>query len=359
MVVMRRGLIHATIAATLIVAGAAPGRAADERLEGTLRVATWGGSWLQFIQANIEPRLKARGATIEYVLGNPHENLAKLIAARGQKLPFDMIEFSEHNRNDLVEAGVLAALSYADIPNAQSLEARDRLPSMVANSSTVDGIVYNAKKLAELGVAPPKTYAELANPKLAGRVSFPDATIIQGIKGIIAVAYENGGDEKHLGPGLDAISRLNVGAFFTSSVKLFAQFKAGDVWAAHWHVGWVERGRKDDLPLAVSLPAIKDKRGVLSNVWLGVIRGTPNEKAANAYINAYLAPDVQEQFGRLIGARPVNQQAADRLMTDPALADLLPLTREAYAAMYFPDLTAIDLNDLLDQWKRKVIRRPN
>jgi len=356
MAIARRGLIHATIAWGLVAAGAAPARAGD--LDGvTLRVATWGGSWLQFIRSAIEPRLTARGAKVEYVLGNPNENLAKLLAARGQPVPFDVIEFSENNRNDLDEAGVLAPLPYAQIPNAAALAARDRLPAMVANSSTVDGIVYNAKKFAELGLAPPKTYADLANPKLAGRVSFPDATIIQGIKGIIAIAYENGGDESHLDPGLDAIAKLDVGAFYTSSVKLFTQFKAGDVWASHWHVGWVDRARRDNLPLAVSLPAIKDKHGVLSNVWLGVIKGTANQAAAAAFINEYLAPDVQEQFGRLIGARPVDPVAAERLRQDQALAELLPLTPAAYDAMYFPDLTKIDLNDLLDRWKRRVIHR--
>jgi putative spermidine/putrescine transport system substrate-binding protein len=356
MAIARRSLILATIACGLAAAGAAPACAGD--LDGvTLRVATWGGSWLQFIRGAIEPRLTARGATVEYVLGNPNENLAKLLAARGQPLPFDVAELSEHNRNDFDEAGVLAALPYAQIPNAAALAARDRLPTMVANSTTVDGIVYNAKKFAELGLAPPRTYADLADPKLAGRVSFPDATIIQGVKGIVAIAYENGGDEQHLDPGLAAIAKLNVGAFYTSSVKLFTQFKAGDVWASHWHVGWVERARLDGLPLAVTLPAIKDKHGVLSNVWLGVIKGTKNQAAAAAFINEYLASDVQEQFGRLIGARPVNPVAADRLMKDPALAELLPLTLAAYAAEYFPDLTKIDLNDLLDRWKRQVIHR--
>jgi putative spermidine/putrescine transport system substrate-binding protein len=346
------------MALALVPAGMTPGRAAEERLEGTtLRVATWGGSWLQFIRTSVERRLRARGVSIEYVIGNPHENLAKLIAARGQPLPFDVIEFSEHNRNDLDEAGVLAPLRYAEIPNAEGLAARDRLATMVANSTTVDGIIYNAKRFEELGLKPPTRYADLADPKLAGRVSFPDATIIQGVKGIIAIAYENGGNEQNLGPGLDAVVRLNVGAFYTSSPKLYTQFKAGDVWAAHWHVGWVERGLHDNLPLAASLPAIKDKHGVLSNVWLGVLKGTANERAGAAFINEYLAPEVQAEFGRLIGARPVNQQAADMLKQDPVLSELLPLTPAAYDAMYFPDMTKIDLNALLDQWKRKVARR--
>ena len=335
-----------------------PAVAADQDLAGTtLRVATWGGSWLKRLQKTVEPGVTARGAKVEYVIGNPPDNLAKLIAARGQPVPFDVIEFSENNRSDMIEAGVLADIDYKQVPYATKIDPRYRLKSMVAHSSTIDGIVYNAEKFKALGLKPPRTYADLANPKLKDRVTFSEPSGIQGVKGIVAIAYENGGNEGNLKPGLEAINRLHLGSFYLSSTKLFAQFKAGDIWAAHWHVGWVIRARHDGLPLAITYPKIGDKKGVISNVWFGVVKGSKNAKAAEAFINEQLAPKPQEEIGRQTGARPVNQAAADALKADPLLAELLPLTPKENAEVYYSDLTKINMSDLIEQWNRTVSQK--
>ncbi|MGE0716804.1 MAG: extracellular solute-binding protein [Alphaproteobacteria bacterium] len=364
---MSRTTTHAQIArrrllamgvAGIALAAVWPAAAQQQDLQGvTLRVATWGGGWQKNIQENIQPQLEARGAKVEYVIGNPHENLAKLIAARGQKPPFDVMELSEHNRRDIDEAEVLAPLDYARIPNAAGIDKRYRLATMVANSATIDGIAYNAEKFRELGLAPPRKYSDLADPKLKGRVSFPDASIIQGVKGIVAIAYENGGSESNLQPGLDAVRRLDVGSYYNASTKLFTQFKSGDVWAAHWHVGWVIRGRQAGMPLAMTFPEIKGQRGVISNVWLGMVKGAASDAAAHAFIDGYLAPKAQESMGRETGSRPVNQVAADALAKDPLMAEYLPLTADAFAKIYYSDLKTIDTGALLDAWNRTVVRR--
>jgi len=347
------GRAVATAAALLLAAPAV----ANDLAGVTLRVATWGGSWLKNIETNIQPQLEARGAKVEYVIGNPHENLAKLIAARGQRPPFDVLELSEHNRRDIEESGVLAPIDYRNVPNAAGIDARYRPATMVAHSATIDAIVYDTEKLKSAGVTPPKTYADLSNPKLKGRVFMAEASIIQGVKGIVAAAYENGGSETNLQPGLEAIAKMDAASYYGSSPKLFTQFKAGDVWVAHWHIGWVVRGRQAGMPLAFTLPEVKGQHGVISNVWLGVIKGTTNQKAAEVFINEYLAQKAQEALGRETGARPVNQAAADALAKDPLLAEILPLSADAFAKMYYSDLSVIDTGALLDAWNRTVVRR--
>lgn len=60
------------LAGTLLLAH--PALARQERLDGdTLRMATWGGGWVERVQKTIQPQL----------------------AARGQKPPFDVTELSE------------------------------------------------------------------------------------------------------------------------------------------------------------------------------------------------------------------------------------------------------------------------
>ncbi len=333
-------------------------RAAAPSLAGvTLRVATWGGTWMQLLQQFVEPGLTARGATVEYVLGQPDDNLAKLIAARGQRPPIDVIEYSENDRSSMLGAGVLAPIDYAQLPNAQGVGPQERLASMVANSSTLDGIVYNGAKFKEAGIAPPRTYADLADPKLRDRIAFGDITTPQGVKGLIAIAYENGGNETNLMPGMQAIVKLKPRSFYKTWTQILTQFKAGDVWAAHWHAGWVVRGRQAGIPLDLALPPVAGKHGVLSNTWLSPIKGSPNGAAALAFINEYLAPQPQIELGRRNGIRPINQQAADALAkSDPTLAAVLPLSQAAVTEIFYPDILKIDMDALIDRWNRTVLR---
>ena len=205
----RRTLLGTGIAAGLGLRPSHPVRAADApQTTATLRVATWGGTWMQLLQQYVEPALHAHGTEVSYVLGQPDDNLAKLIAARGQTPPIDLIEYSENDRSSMLGAGVLAPIDYAHVPNAHGVQADWRLPDMVANSSTLDGIVYNADRFKEAGLAPPRTYADLADPQLRDRLAFGDITTPQGVKGLIAIAYENGGSETNLAPGMQAILRL-------------------------------------------------------------------------------------------------------------------------------------------------------
>jgi putative spermidine/putrescine transport system substrate-binding protein len=322
----------------------------------TLRVATWGGTWMQLLQQFVVPNLERSGAKVEFVLGQPNDNLAKLIASRGQRPPIDLIEYSENDRTSMDGAGVLEPIDYARLSNARDVPAPGRLNNMVANSSTLDGIVFNATKYREAGLPPPRKYADLAHPMLRDRVAFGDITTPQGVKGLIAIAYENGGSETNLLPGMQAIVRLAPRTFYSTWTQILAQFKSGDVWAAHWHAGWVVRGRQAGVPLDLALPRIGDKQGVLSNTWLSPVKGSPNGGAALAFIDDYLSLQPQIELGRRNGIRPVNQQAADRLaQDDKELAAILPLSRDAMAGIFYPDITKIDMDALIDQWNRTVL----
>jgi hypothetical protein len=86
------GLAATPLAA--VVTSISPAEAQDARFDGvTIRAATWGGSWRDRIHELIGSDLEKRGAKVEYVIGNALENFNKLIAARGQKPPFDVMEF--------------------------------------------------------------------------------------------------------------------------------------------------------------------------------------------------------------------------------------------------------------------------
>ena len=145
----------------------------------TLRVGTWGGSWREARHELIGKKLEELGAKVEYVLGHPRDNFAKLIAARGHgDTPLDVMEISPELSLTLEKQGFLDALNYQAIPNAANVDGIYRTPPAVATQVSQIGIAYNKKKFDELGLPKPTSFADLYHPKLAGRVAMTDINAI-------------------------------------------------------------------------------------------------------------------------------------------------------------------------------------
>src|SRR5690606_18521348 len=151
---------------------------------------------------------------------------------------FDVIELNASTKPDIVRAGFLEDLDYGNIPNAAGLFDELRDVSTVSIWNTQEGLVYNTEGYKELGLDPPTSYADLANPALKGRVGVPDSNHGQAPSALVGFAVEAGSAESDIGPGLEALRKLDISSYYKSSVDLSAQFQTGDVYAAIWHVGW-------------------------------------------------------------------------------------------------------------------------
>lgn len=350
-----RGLALLAMAVSLTATVAA--RADDQRLDGvTLRVATWGGSWRDTIQSLVGAEIERRGGKVEYVIGNPRDNLTKLINARGQPPPFDVMEVDDATRPFVEQGEFLAELDYTRLPNSRSLDASQRLPRTVGTWLTQHGIVYNTDKLREIGMDPPQRLTDLLDPRLQGRVAFPDINVGFVVNGIAGFAIEGGGNEADIEPGLDLIRKLKP-SYYKSSVDLSAQFKSGDVWAAVWQAGWALRLHRASVPVAISFPRIGDKRGMAQLGWVGIVKNAREPKAAEVFINRYLDEKVQEQLVRATGVAAIHAVAADTLIKeDPVLRKFLILSPSETRNIFFVDWSKIDMSQWVDRWNRTMAR---
>lgn len=347
-------IFNIVAAAGLSLLALSPIQAAAEReFDGvTLRVATWGGSWRDRMQELIGTEFEKRGGKVDYVVGNALENFSKLIAARGQEAPFDLIEFQSDLWRPLVDAGFLQPVERERLPNLQGDDAIDEDGVSVRTFTLEEGIAYNADKFRELGIEPPKKYSDLFDEKLKGRIGWPD--ISYGPYALIGLAVENGGSETDIQPGLDALGKVGVDYFYKSSVELSTKFASGDVWAAPWHAGWAVRVQRTDVPIAMSFPEVGKSQGIQANGMIGIVKGTKLQEAAEFWINTYLSPAVQEQLGRSNGVAPVNAEALGSLKQDPVLDKLMKLTPEDISNMYHINWKGIDLSDIVGKWNRMV-----
>jgi putative spermidine/putrescine transport system substrate-binding protein len=322
-----------------------------------LRVATWGGSWRDSLDKAVGERLAAKGQSIEYVLGNPDDNIAKLIAARRQgQDAFDVLEFTPAQRTPLSQAGVLERLDYADLSNASTIPAWAREETFVCGQYTVDGIVYNSKAFADVGVAPPTTYTDLRNPKLRGRVAFPDIQNGAHWSTVVALAHAGGGSEAELAPAIDLVNQIAPGYFFSSSTDLATKFGAGDIWVAPWQSGWGLRLRKANQPIDVAYAKIGEKRGALWPLAQGLIKGSPNARAAHQFMNEFLTPEAQLAHGNATGSLPINKQAREVMAKDPLQSSMLLLSDAQLDGTFRIDWTRFDQRKWRETWARSVRR---
>lgn len=325
MVTTRRSLFTAAIASALGIGelGRIVPAWAQTDLKGkSLRVATYGGSWRDAMAKYITGPLVDSGLKVDYLLGNPDDNLAKLIAAKRQgQIPFDVMDGSTLTYPEAYKAGLYEKIDFAALPGAKNVPDWAREDGYVIYSWAPEGIVYNEDKFKELGIPAPTSFLDLRNPKLKGRVAFPAPVHVHHWAPVVGLAMLGGGDETNLRPAIPFIKEIAPVYFYTSSVEVSTRFASGDIWAAPWGAGWAVRLKRAGSPIGVGYHSFGTRKGSLWPGPLSITKGTPNLEAANAYLAAWLTVEGPAQFCAATGVLPVSAAARARF------AELDPLSR--------------------------------
>jgi putative spermidine/putrescine transport system substrate-binding protein len=350
-------LAGAVLAAGVLTADGAA--AAEKRFDGvTLTVGTFGGSWKDRIHGYIGAKFEALGGEIQYVSGNPRILLSKLVAARGQAAPFDVVEIVDSTWPDTLKAGFVQKLNLDNIPNVKDLDANMYDEYKVANWMTEEGFIYDIEKFKELGIAKPTKFSDLLDPKLKGRVSFPDINVNTALNPIVGFAADNGGDENNIDPGLKAIKDLDAFAFWNSGTQITQMFQSGDIWVAIAHAGWGVRLNDAGIKVGMVHPQVKDKVGMASRGFAGVVKGTENTEAAEFYINLLVSEEMQEILHTKNGIVPTNSKVqvkyADQPKLDAEGAPFLLLSPEQIGNLYYMDWSNFNMSEWTKKWNRSV-----
>jgi len=320
-----------------------------------LRVATYGGSWRDNVEKYMCAKLIQAGVKIEFIIGNPNANLAKLIAAHRQnETPFDVMDGSPLFYRQMVNAGMLEKVDYAKLPHAKGMPAWVLQQYQVEPNWTTEGVVYNAAKFREAGVPPPEKYTDLMNPKLKGRVAYPDPAHVQHWGVTVALAYESGGSESNMSGAIGLIKKIDPVYYYTSSVDLAAKFGSGDIWAAPWGASWAVRLKESGQDVAVAYTKIGDKKGALWPATKMIIKGAQNLQAARGYLDAYLADDSSYGFCMEVGNVPASAEARQRMAQNPIRKKMLLLSDAQLENAFRVQWDKIDANKWRDTWNRGI-----
>jgi putative spermidine/putrescine transport system substrate-binding protein len=305
------------------------------------------------VDAHVGKAFEMEGGRIEYVLGQPANNMAKLIAARGQEAPFDILETMDNFLPQLAAGNFTEKIDLSRVPNIAKLAKSMYDDDKVMIWITQEGVIYNKVKFAEAGIPAPARYQDLADPRLKGKVSVPDISGAGAIPAIVGMSYEVGGSERDIGPGLDLIKKIAPSQFWSSSSNLQTQLVNGDIWAAAAQAGNIHR-LKGTVDLGIVFPAITAGRsGVLKQGYLVKIKGAKNARASEWLINQFIAEAMQIAVLTQAGQVPVNGDALAKLKSLPENA-FLRLSAEDFAKMYVVDFSKVNEAEYVQRWNRKM-----
>lgn len=330
--------------------------ASAQKSDVTLRVAAFGGPFSEAMQKfTVDIFTRYTGIKVEFTYANPSDFLAQLIAARGRPVPYDVVCMDDDVALAAARAGVTMKLDPAIVTNLQFLypEALSKDGHGPALFFFALGIAYHKDKLKQAGIPEPTSWADLFDPRLAGRVAIPDIASIQGKDFIVQMARLNGGSEAAPEKGVEKIGEIKAHSYFVASSTVQAQFEAGDVWMAPWNTlrAWsmIDRG----VPMGFVVP----KEGSIGNTdTIEVVAGTPYPKEAQLFVNYALDPFAQLGMTKYVPNGPSNKLLTPVIAAYPDVAKKGPTTPEELAKLYLPDWTVFNgnLKKVNDLWNRTV-----
>jgi len=339
----RRQLLQGA-AATGAAATLLPRRAAAA---GRVVVGTWGGDYQNLIQKHIAaPLLQPQGIEVVYDTGNDSPRKTKMLAeTRLPRGTMDISALSRAGSYEMYQAGTLLELDMSKIPNAKHILPKLAVPYAVPHIYSGRVILYNPKYITEK----PTSYADLWNPKYAGKVGVID---IQYQTTIESAAMIAGGTLSDFEPGKAKLLELKkMGCQVVPTNEAMAQaLKTEEIWMC---IMWKARGvmwQNAGVPVEIAAP----KEGVVLYISdFTIPKNAPDKDNAYAFLNASLDPAPQEGFIEDMGYNPT----ADDVEFSSAIAKRVGFTPEEMANLKVQDYDYLAKNDAqLKEWWDKEFK---
>lgn len=269
---------------------------AGEKVEGTLYVESWGGSYAEAVKNYIiKPYQEKYGIEVKHsFFGSNSEQLAKLKAGASR---IDVSFLSDTPVYRATKGGLLKPINIANVPNYKLLYDKFKKPPYDPGPDVYcisyfwgdRALAYNEKKVER-----PDSWAALWNPKYKGRV----AVYGSGTGPIYVGALLLGQNINNI-TDIDAIMakleilKPNLLKWWSSGAEATELLATGEVWLTDFWRGRVNNLRKEGYPIGYAQP----KEGTPGWVDTMVIPKTAeNQRAAEAFMNLAIDPAIHKAF---------------------------------------------------------------
>ena len=333
-----------------MLAGAAAtpflGRAARAE-DAQVVVGTWAGDYANLLHANVdEPLVVPQNIKVVQDLGDEDPRTAKVFAQR--MLPRgtdDVICLAPAAAYRLNDAKLLEKLDTTKIPNLAKVLPNLRTDFFVPHIYSAQVLIYNPTVVKD----PPKTYADLLDPKYKGRVGVGDGNYLFIM---MAAAVAGGVDaNKVTSPEAQAMAmKLNANGLrlYPSTDSIGAGVKTGEIDIGIMWLARVAMWQNAAIPVASTFPS---EGAILYVSGMAIPKNAPDKEAAYKYMNAMLEPPAQRGFAEHMGYLPT----VDDAPLTGRIAEQLALPTPA-PKLITPDYAVLGKvqSDAADWWKRNM-----
>lgn len=332
------------LAVPLALGAARPASAAEQVV-----IATWGGDYANLLRANVEePLLAPQGITVVQDLGDEDPRVAKMFAQR--RLPrstTDVVCLQAVRAHETDQAGLLEPLDEGKVPNLRHVLPNLRAPFYGPHIYSPQVIIYNPDKVQD----PPKTYADLLDPKWKGKVGVGNVNYFYVM---MAAALAANGDANTV--DTDAAKEMAVKLnnnglrLYPSTDSIGAGIKSGEIDVGLMWLARVIMWQNAGIPVKAQFPS---EGCVLYMSGMVVPKNAGNKPAAYRYLNAMLEPSAQARFAERMGYLPT----VDNCQLTGKVAEQLALPNPA-PKLIPPDYDIVGKlqGPISDWWKRTIAR---
>jgi putative spermidine/putrescine transport system substrate-binding protein len=291
-----------TLVATLGLAAYQQANAAD------LVVAGFGAVFEDLIRQDVVPGFeKAQSIKVTYIAGNSTDNLAKLIAQKGNE-QIDVVMLDDGPMRQAVALGLCRPLESAPVFNDvyPSLKVFNNSATMIGIAA--NGLMYNTKVFKQNNWAPPTSWSDLKDPKYKGKVVFPPLSNGFGLAGFLAINRLDGGNDSNVEPAFKVFKAdyaPNVAAFSPTPADMNQIFQTGEAVLAVNGSTRTAALADTGFPVAFVYP----KEGAFAGGMAAcAVAGGQNKPAAMKFVQTLLSPEAQLAIVKRFYSGPANSK---------------------------------------------------
>ena len=334
------------LSATLLLSVASTSAFAKDKLT----ISVYSFAQAAYKEALYDPFEEICDCELVIETGNSVERMAK-IEANAAKPVIDMAVISSHDALALARKGLLQPLDTSKLASFDDLY--DAAKNPLGDNTAVGYTFYASSIVYRSDLVDIKSWGDLLQPEVAGRVALPNITGTQGPLTLHMLSQALGHEGIDFTQTIEAIGEKadDIVTFYSRSSELAQLMQQEEVIAAPvGRFAW-SRFSGSDLPFKWAEPAEGQTGGM--NVML-MTKGNGNEELAYKFMDYWLSAEVQTR----VAMAKIDSPANKKVDVPADIADSL-----TYGADLINSLNMISPADIIDnrdgwvdQWNSKVIK---
>ena len=286
-------------------------------------------NWGEYIDESvIEEFEEETGIDVIYDLFETNEEMYPVVEAGG--VNYDVVCPSDYMIQKMAENDMLAELDYSNIPNLENID-----PQYMAKAESFDpgnryavpytwgtvGILYNTKRVEELGIQPPSKWSDLWDPAYKGEILMQDSVRDAFMVALKSLGYSmNSTNEEELKEARDLLiaQKPLVQAYVIDQVRdkmIGGEAAAGVIYSGEM-LFIQEEVAKQNLDYQLEYVIPEEGTNIWIDAWV-IPKNAKNKENAEKWINFLCRPDIAKKNFEYITYATPNRAAKELL--DPEL----------------------------------------